>query len=186
MNIDPRHVCSLLLGLAGLWAASVCAGESPLGAQLRGLEGVRLGVFVEGEDIPMMVTEQEVRRSMRQALWEAGIWVFEDQEDTGDIGVLSLNFYSEAIEPALPGDDDETMRIYPIFITLGVVKPVYAKPGADGGAHTPMSAQIWWTEIHAWAVERRVRDIACVAVRKALAQFVEDYLAANAAGAAED
>jgi hypothetical protein len=147
---------------------------------------VRLGVFVEGEDIPMMVTEQEVRRSMRQALWEAGIWVFEDQEDTGDIGVLSLNFYSEAIEPALPGDDDETMRIYPIFITLGVVKPVYAKPGADGGAHTPMSAQIWWTEIHAWAVERRVRDIACVAVRKALAQFVEDYLAANAAGAAED
>jgi hypothetical protein len=182
MNTRNRHLLAALLGVTWLGTFSNATGGYSLGAQLRGLEGVRLSVFVEGEDIPMMITEQEVRLSMRQALWEAGIWVFEDQEDTGDIGVLSLNFYSEAVEPALPGDDEEAVRIYPIFITLAVRKPVYANPGAEGGAHTVMTGQIWWTEVHAWAVERGMRDIACVAVRKAVAQFVRDYRDANPAG----
>ncbi len=184
MRLRKRPLFAALLGVVCLGALSNASGDPSLGIQLRDLEGVHLDAFVEGEDIPLMVTEQEVRQSMRQALWEAGIWVFEDQEETGNIGVLRLNFYSEAIEPALPGEDDETVRIYPIFITLGLERPVYTHPGTDGDA--PMTAQIWWTQVHAWAVERRVRDIACVAVRKALARFVRDYLAANATRAARD
>lgn len=186
MNIGKRQLFAVLLGVAWLGGSPNATGDHSLGAQLEGLEGVRLAPFVAGEDIPMMVTEREVGQSMRQALWEAGIWVFEDQEETGDIGVLRLNFYSEAIEPALPGEDDEALRIYPIFITLGLERPVYVNPGADGDLPPPVTAQIWWTEVHAWAVERRVRDIACVAVRKALARFVRDYLAANATALAKD
>ncbi|MEN8131677.1 MAG: hypothetical protein ABFS45_16105 [Pseudomonadota bacterium] len=44
-----------------------------------------------------------------------------------------------------------------------------------------MLGQTWWTHVQAWAVERKMRDIACLAVKKALDEFIADYRAANIA-----
>jgi len=147
----------------------------PWGEQLTGLEGVYIAAHVVGADIPMMVTEEEIETEMRTRLWQAGIWVFEEPDDERNAPLLTLTFIAEPIEPVFPSDEGDVVRVYPISIDLNITEPVRGIKRVDPGSGQQLVGQTWWTHVQAWAMERTMRHIACLAVKKALDQFILDF-----------
>lgn len=153
--------------------------DAAWGKQLGGIDYFRVSAYVEGVDISMLVTELEIEAEMKQRLRQAGIWVIENHEAEEGVPKLTLNFFSDSIEPALPSDEGEAVRIYPIFIDLELAEPVHGIQRSSNHSRRLLTGKTWWTNVQAWAMERRVRSIACMAVNKALDEFIADYQAAN-------
>jgi hypothetical protein len=147
--------------------------------QLAGIDYFRVSAYVEGEEISMLVTEMEIEAEMKQRLRQAEIWVLENHEAEEGAPTLTLSFFSDSIEPTLPSDENETTRIYPIFIDLELTEPVHRIQRLSEHSRRPLIGKTWWTHVQAWSLERRVRNIACMAVKKALDEFITDYQTAN-------
>jgi hypothetical protein len=79
----------------------------------------------------------------------------------------------------LPSDENEATRIYPIFIVLELTEPVHGIQRSSNHSRKQLIGKTWWTHVQAWALERRVRNISCMAVKKALDEFITDYQTAN-------
>jgi hypothetical protein len=167
------------LGLARGVLRAEPAAMPPWEDQLAGLEGVYIDADIVGPDIAMMVTEEEIETEMRTRLWEAGVWVFEDLDDERNAPVLTLTFIAEPVEPVFPTDEGDMVRVYPIFIDLNLTEPVTGIKRMESEVTQTLVGQTWWTHVQAWAMERTMRHIACLAVKKALDQFIEDFEAAR-------
>jgi len=167
------------LGPNGGVARAEPAAMPPWEDQLAGLEGVYIDADIVGADIAMMVTEEEIETEMRTRLWEAGVWVFETPDDERNAPLLTLTFIAEPVEPVFPTDEGDVVRVYPIFIDLNLTEPVTGIKRAESEVTQTLVGQTWWTHVQAWAMERTMRHIACLAVKKALDQFIEDFEAAR-------
>ncbi|MCP4407114.1 MAG: hypothetical protein GY807_05010 [Gammaproteobacteria bacterium] len=155
-------------------------GDASWDNQLSGIDYFRVSAYVEGVDISMLVTSMEIEAEMRQRLQQAGIWVLENHEAEEGVPKLTLNFFADSIEPVLPSDEGEVVRIYPIFIDLELAEPVHGIQRSPNHSRRLLIGKTWWANVQAWAVETRMRSIACMAVEKALDEFIADYQAANA------
>ena len=148
-------------------------------AALRGLEVFTVEAIVDGPEVGMLVTEAEIEAEMSEVLTQAGIW----SDRIGDLdfrgGRLQLVFRSYSVEPVLPEAHDQPVQIFPISVYLAASRPLYL--GGDGEA-TEVEAQVWWTHVEAWALQRTMHSVACLAVRRALDQFLEAHAAAQQAG----
>lgn len=163
------------LGLAWGVLRAEPAAMPPWEDQLAGLEGVYIDADIVGADLPMMVTEEEIETEMRTRLWEAGVWVFEDPDDERNAPLLTLTFFAEPVEPVFPSDEGDVVRVYPIFIDLSLTELVTGVKRVESEVTQTLVGQTWWTHVQAWAMERTMRHIACLAVKKALDQFIEDF-----------
>ena len=149
-------------------------------AALHGVPGFTVEAVVGGPEVRMLVTEADVEAEMVRVLTQAGIGtVAANASGAGDARLL-LMFKSYSIEPVLPHEHDEPVQLFPVSVHLGVSRPVSVQSG-DG--NTVVRAQVWWTHVEGWALQRTMHSVACVAVRRVLGQFVEAYTAAQATGA---
>lgn len=174
-------ITHLLLGTILFVAASTATVARDLASKLPAngldrLDSFTVDSLVIGGEVSMLVTDREITEAMVERLTQAGIFadLEEDPEYRG--GHLNLVFEAYSIEPVLPGDSEEPVRIYPISIYLSATRPLFL---LDGKAQRPIEGQVWWTHVEAWALERAVRDITCLAVRKALDRFVDAYTGAQ-------
>lgn len=151
----------------------------PPGRALGDLEAFSVSATVVGPEVAMLVTEGEIVQAMREALGQGDVFVDEVPEEDSAGGWLHLTLEAYAVEPWVPEDAGQGLRIYPISIELSAGRSLYLAPEPAAPA---VAAQVWTTHVAAWALEGSVREIACLAVRKALTRFMNAYRSAALGG----
>lgn len=144
----------------------------PAATALDGLERFTVDAVVVGQEARMLVTDQEIETEMAGILTRAGIPANPGEDREHGVGRLHLTFKAYSVEPVLPAEYDESVRLFPISVYLAASRPMYIGKGDDT---RPVEADVWWTHVDAWALERTLGTVACLAVRKALSQFVDFY-----------
>lgn len=183
--MKPNSLFAMLLLppllLAGTGGTADTGGTA--GAALRDLDGFTVEAVVDGVEVSTLVTASDIEKEMTAVLTQSGIW--NDAIDDPDfrVGRLRLVFKSYSIEPVLPEAHTEPVHVFPISVYLMASRPLYLH--GDGGA-TEVEAQVWWTHVEAWALQRTMHSVACMAVRRALGQFLDAHAAAQPAGGPPD
>ena len=175
MRAGVTFRCLLLVGLMVCGRSLARPDLAPGIAALRELDGFAVSAMVEGAEIGMLVTERELRVAMREALLQAGLFIDEQDDLDSGGGWLHLVVAAYAVEPVFPEDENRPLRLYPISVYLAAGRPMANPTRRDG---PPVPAQVWWTHVEAWALESAVREVTCLAVRKALGRFVQIHTGA--------
>lgn len=173
--MKPKLLIAMWTLLLVLPVGAAAAGGTA-NAALRGLDGFAVEAIVDGPEVSMLLTDGEIEQEMTDVLKYAGIWRDSAGAKDGRGGRLQLVFQSYALEPVLPESHDEPVRVFPISVYLAASRPLYL---ADGGSTTEVEAHVWWTHVEAWALQRTMHSVACMAIRRALGEFLDAHAAAQ-------